>query len=162
MNPNESLVAALTQNLEMLKMTLADFSDTDLVKRPTPTANNAAWQLGHLAVSEVMMMKQIGAKMPELPAGFGDRFSAKTCGQNDLTKLGTKAELLDCLAKTRAATISWAQAATAQQLDQPSPERMRSFAPTAGLLLFGCCSHTMMHIGQLQVLRRALGKPILF
>src|SRR5271170_7679494 len=45
----------LTRNLEMLRMTLADFSDADMLVRPCPGANHAAWQLGHLTAAETRM-----------------------------------------------------------------------------------------------------------
>jgi hypothetical protein len=36
------------------------------------------------------------------------------------------------------------------------------FAPTTGHLALMTASHIMMHVGQLQVIRRKLGKPLLF
>ena len=36
----------------MLQFTLGDFSDADMLARPAPSANHAAWQLGHLIAAE--------------------------------------------------------------------------------------------------------------
>jgi hypothetical protein len=39
---------------------------------------------------------------------------------------------------------------------------MADFAPTVGHLVLMIASHIMMHVGQMQVIRRKLGKPLLF
>jgi hypothetical protein len=39
---------------------------------------------------------------------------------------------------------------------------MAAFAPTVGHLVTMTISHFMMHTGQFQVIRRKLGKPLLF
>ena len=45
-------------------------------------------------------------------------------------------------------------------LDEPSPEKMRSFFPTVGSVLMMAGSHEMMHTGQIAAIRRKLGKPV--
>ena len=45
-------------------------------------------------------------------------------------------------------------------LDSPTPEKLRSFFPTVGSVLFMAGSHEMMHAGQIATIRRKLGKPI--
>ena len=99
--------------------TLADFSDADLLVRPCPGANHAAWQIGHLIVAETGMINACkpGA-MPELPAGFKEKFSKETAGNNDAAFFPKKAQLLEIFAKTRAGTIAWAKALPASELDK--------------------------------------------
>src|SRR4051794_12687205 len=46
MTTTELMADVLAQNLEVVKSTLADFSDADMLVRPAPAANHAAWQLG--------------------------------------------------------------------------------------------------------------------
>ena len=48
-----------------------------------------------------------------------------------------------------------------KDLDKPSPEAFKSWAPTLGDVVAAIVSHQMMHIGQFQVARRKLGKPVL-
>lgn len=163
MSTQEVLVQALTTSADMLKMTLADFSDADLLVRPLPNANHTAWQLGHLTVSEYHMLSAQGAKLPELPAGFEARYAKETSTSNDPAKFNTKAELLEVFAKVRAASIAFTQNASDAQLSaQTANEQMRDFAPTTAALINIFPSHVMMHVGQFQVIRRKLGKPILF
>jgi hypothetical protein len=47
-------------------------------------------------------------------------------------------------------------------LDKPTQGNMAQFAPTLGALLLLQSNHTLMHAGQFTVLRRKLGKPVLF
>lgn len=163
MTLTDFLVKDLASNLQMLNMTLADFSDADLLVRPTPGANNTAWQLGHLIVAETNMGNGVRpGSMPELPAGFADRFTKKTASVDDGKLLGTKDDLLGLLSRARAATIAWLKPLSAQDLDAPGPEKMRDFAPTVADVAALQSGHVMMHIGQFQVIRRKLGKPVLF
>jgi hypothetical protein len=62
--------------------------------------------------------------------------------------------------RVRAGTIAWAKTLTAAQLAAPSP--MPQFLPTVAHVVNLAAGHIWMHCGQIQVLRRKLGKPILF
>ena len=162
MTTQEIIVGSLQVSTQLLNMTLADFSDADMLVRPVPTANHTLWQLGHLIVSETEMLAGQGAKMPELPAGFAARFTPQTAASNEAAKFGTKAELLALFGKVRAASVAFAGSLSAADLDRPtSNEMIRAFAPTTASLILMAGNHIMMHLGQWQVIRRKLGKPIL-
>src|SRR3954469_8548494 len=110
MTINDLLVGQLQQNLGMLQMTLADFSDADMMARPAPGANHATWQLGHLCRAEVNLVNMVKpGSMPELPAGFADRFDKKTSTLDDPKAFATKQELLELFGKIRQATINVAK-----------------------------------------------------
>ena len=164
MNVIEYAVRELTSSAEWLKMTLGDFTDAELLTRPAPSANHPLWQLGHMIVGETMMMGGIKAGiMPELPAGFAEKFDKKSAGKNNAADFGaTKQQLFDLLDKTRAATIAFVKTLKPEDLDKPGPENMRSVCPTVGDMIALQSSHFAMHMGQLQVARRKLGKPVLF
>jgi len=162
MTPNELGADLLQRNADMLKSTLADFSDADMFVRPVPKANHAAWQLGHVIASERGMLAACGAKMPELPAGWAERFSKETSAIDDPSRFASKADLLAMFDKVRAGTIAFAKSATPADLAKPGPESMRSFMPTVGHVLEMVPGHVLMHMGQCQVIRRKLGKPLLF
>jgi hypothetical protein len=158
------LADVYASNLEMLKMTLADFSDADMLRRPAPKANHALWQLGHLVTSETSMVNAVApGAAPALPEGFAQRFGHDMTNCDDAAKFGsTKAQLLDLMTKTRQASIQWVKNVKLPDLDKPSPEPMRRYAPTVGHMAMMVIGHTTMHVGQFQVIRRALNKPILF
>jgi hypothetical protein len=163
MNTIELGIDGLKRNLDFVGMTLGDFSDADMLARPCPGANHAAWQLGHLIVAETGMINGVKpGSMPELPAGFADKFNKEACNKDDAAFFPKKGQLLELFAKTRNGTIAWAKTLSAADLDRPSPEQMQRFVPTIGHLVVMIPVHVAMHVGQFQVIRRKLGKPILF
>lgn len=163
MNQVELAADTLQRNLELLKSTLADFSDADLMVRPAPSANHAAWQLGHLANSESNLLNAVkpGAVTPVSPA-FAEKFNKQTAAIDDPVFFPTKAQLLDTLLNLRTATVAWVKTLTPADLELPMPEKYRPRIPTVGHLLAMLPAHVAMHVGQLQVIRRKLGKPLLF
>jgi hypothetical protein len=164
MNAIEVLVRNVTSSGELLKMTLADMTDADMMTRPCPSANHPMWQLGHLCVAETNLMNMVKpGSMPELPAGFADKFdNRKTNNVDDPAKLATKQQLIDLFIKTRQATVQTIQSLSETDLDKPSPERMAKMFPKIADLVEMQAAHSTMHVGQMQVARRKLGKPILF
>jgi DinB family protein len=159
----EFIVATLKRDVEMVKMTLADLSDAEMLVRPVPGANHAAWQVGHLVVAESRLVSAaVPGAVPPPPQGYPDKFNKETAGKDDPTFFPKKAELLENLTKAREATIAWAQNLKPADLDKPIPPPTDRFAPTVGQLLHMLPLHVGMHLGQFQVLRRKLGRPVLF
>jgi uncharacterized damage-inducible protein DinB len=160
MNSIELILKELTGSPEWLKMTIGDMTDADMLTRPVPAANHPLYQLGHLCAAEVHLMSYCKKGIhSDIPADLGERFGKEASKENDLKKLGTKDELLALHAKIRAQTIAYAKTLKESDLDVPTNV---PFAPTVGQMLTLMSSHIIMHMGQMQVARRALGKPILF
>jgi hypothetical protein len=163
MNQIELAADALGSTLGMFNMTIADFSEADMLTRPVPGANHPAWQIGHLIAAETSMGNMIKpGGMPELPAGFADKFSKETASKDDAGFFPKKAVLVDLLTKTHTAFSNLVRTLTPADMDTPTSGRMATMAPTNAHLVGLATGHLMMHMGQLQVLRRKLGKPILF
>jgi uncharacterized damage-inducible protein DinB len=163
MGQNQILVDVLQQNLGLVQMTVADMTDAELVQRPVPKANNGLWQLGHLAASDARMVNGCAAKtVIELPAGFAEKYTKQNVSIDDPAKLGAKADLLTQLENVRGKMCQWISTLTPADLAKPTPEQIRNRFPTVAHLLTFIPGHTAMHMGQIQVLRRKLGKPILF
>jgi DinB superfamily len=163
MTQMELAADVLARNLEMLKMTLADFSDADMLVRPCPAANHAAWQLGHLTAAETRLTGMFQATgIPELPAGFEAKFTKETASNDDPAFYPKKAVLLDQFIKTRLAAAAWIKTLKPSDLDRPSPEKFAARIPTLGHVVAMLPAHLAMHVGQFQVIRRKLGKPVLF
>ena len=159
----ELMADVLNRNHEMLKGVLSDFSDSDFHARPCPGANHPAWQIGHLINAETFMVSHFDAKaMPKLPDGFDKKFNKETSSKDDPAFFGSKQQLMDQFAKTRNATIAWVKTLKPADMDKPGPEPIRSFAPTLGHVVELLPNHVAMHLGQFQVARRKLGKPVMF
>ena len=160
------LIEQLNSNRDFLNYTLADLSDADMFVRPCPNANHAAWQLGHMISSEASVQKNIAPSTAvALPVGFIDVYKMDANKLDDASKFApfnTKAQLLEWFGKIRGGTIVWVEAMSPEQLDEPTPDKYKAWAATFGELAAGQIVHAMMHIGQFSVIRRRLGKPVLF
>ncbi len=158
------LIADLTKSAAgLLQMHLADLTDADLMHRPVPAANHGMWNLAHLASFECMLAKVVAPdSTAALPEQFAKCGSKGMAGVDDPRQFPTKAEVLDVMGRANAALVAGLPKLTDDDLAKPSPESFRSFAPRLGDLLSMGPMHAMMHLGQLQVLRRALGKPNVF
>lgn len=164
MTGQEVLKTALTSTKDLLNWYLADLSDQDLQYRPAPTANNIAWQLGHLIGAEVFLLyDQIpGAIYPEVPANLKNDYTAQTSSSGPPSGYLTKTHYLEWFNKLRDATLANLEKLSDADLDRPVTSNMAKFAPTLGALLVLTANHTLMHAGQFTVVRRALQKPVLF
>jgi uncharacterized damage-inducible protein DinB len=140
---------------------LADLSDADLLVRPVPGANHIAWQLGHLILSERHMGSQIpGVKYPDLPPGFDKQHGKEACGLD--TGFASKSQYQALFEAGRMATLEAAGRLSEADLDRPTEGQVAKYAPTVGKVLILISTHDMMHGGQFTVIRRKLGKPVLF
>jgi uncharacterized damage-inducible protein DinB len=164
MNARDALKTALAGSQHVLNWYLEDLSDADLLVRPVPNANHIAWQLGHLVDSEPHLLggQLPGVSYPPLPAGWSDQHSKKTASMEPAKGFATKAEYLRLLKQMRDATIAALAKVSDADLDRPTTGSMAQFAPTIGALVVLTSNHTLMHAGQFTVVRRKLGKTVLF
>lgn len=162
MTVKELLRGGLDRARAITNMLLNDLTDEDLRKRPAPAANTAAWQLGHVVASEHQLVSTIRAgSMPELPAGFAEKYTKETASRDDAPTV-SKSEYLRLLDEQRQGTLKVLDMLSDAELEAPCFERMRAFATNNAGLLQLVAEHEVMHLGQISVLRRVLGKPHAF
>lgn len=161
MNTQEAISATMDVSSMVLTSYIGDLTDADLMSRPGDGCNHLAWQLGHLIASECNLLESVqpGAAA-ELPAGFAEKHSKETTGEDDPAKFCTKQEYLDLLEKVREASKAALAKTADADLDQPGPEQFREFMPTVGHVYVLISTHGMMHAGQFVPVRRALSKPV--
>jgi len=163
MTAKDVLKFNLVSTRDMLGWYLSDMSDEELKQRPTPKANNIAWQLGHLINSEVHLGSAIpGAHYPELPASIKGQYDNNASASGPAAGYQNKATYLEWFNKVRNATLDCLERIPDAELDKPTSGNMAKFAPTIGALFILTSQHILMHAGQFSVVRRALGKPVLF
>lgn len=142
---------------------LSDLTDAELLVRPVSGTNHIAWQLGHLITSENGMIGGICPEtMPPLPAGFAERHSKEKATSDNPADFLTKAEYLRLAAEQRQGVLAALDKQSPEDFDKPSPESIRSYAPTVGDAFNLIGLHWLMHAGQWAVTRRKLGRPPLF
>ncbi|MFO0880125.1 MAG: DinB family protein [Gemmataceae bacterium] len=155
----EAVRTALMGTQHLVNWFLSDLTDADLVVRAVPGSNHIAWQMAHLITSEAHLVHEQlpQAVFPELPADFGAKHKDP---QSDHGM--AKAVYLELFGKTREATLAALGTLSDADLDRPTVGKMAPFAPTLGALLLLVSNHSLMHGGQFSVVRRKLGKPVLF
>jgi uncharacterized damage-inducible protein DinB len=160
MNAQKVLKETMSLSRFLMGLYLSDFTEADLLTRPSDAGNTLAWQIGHLIVSEHNMLNGIkpGAS-PALPSGFAEAHSKETARGDG--PFASKAVYLAAMEAQRAATLAAIDTLSEADLDQPAPEAMRSYAPTVGAVFIMIGGHETLHAGQVAVARRSLGKPVL-
>jgi hypothetical protein len=163
MQAKDVLKSTLSSTRNLVEWYLGDMTDQELTVRPVPSANNVAWQLGHLIMAEASLGKNLpGATYPELPASIKEQYTKQTSKTAPAGGYLTKAQYLEWFGKVRAATLANVDRLSDADLDKPTSGDMAKFAPKIGDLVAQLANHTLMHAGQFTVVRRALNKPILF
>jgi hypothetical protein len=157
----ELLANNIRQSKGMIDAFLKDFSDEEMLFRPAKGANHAAWQIGHLANSTRGMVNGCDQSVA---FAFEDdtRFGKSKAGIDDPAFFPKKKEIIDRFDGAVELAADWVGKLSEADLGKASPERLRQFAPTFANVAILLGSHPMMHIGQFSVMRRALGKPVLF
>ena len=144
-------------------MVLGDLSDTDLLVRPVPGANHVAWQLGHIIVSLNYFGETIKpGSMPGFPAQFAEQHAKETAGSDKPADFLSKQEYVRLLDGQRQAFVDLLATVPVSRLEEASPQQMLGYAPRISDLVTLVAEHEMMHSGQISVVRRKLGKPVIF
>lgn len=162
MGQQQTIAAILERGRGMLAKHLADFTDADMLARTSPTANHAAYQLAHLLRTTGPTLTAFApeAKVAMPPKTVGDDKAPPT--SNDPAAFATKDELLGAYSALIDAIVAAVRTMSEADFDKPAPEQFKNFAPTLGQLALMVPFHMSMHIGQIQTIRRKLGKPVLF
>ncbi len=160
----DAIRSALQSTQHLVTWFLSDLDDEHLLVRPTPGANHIAWQMGHLIAAEGLMIREQlpEAAYPDLPAGFAEQYKNTSPARETEVGFSSKAQYIDLFTKTRQATMAALGNLSDEDLDRPTKGRMAPFAPTLGAVFLLVSNHSLMHAGQFSVVRRKLGKPVLF
>jgi hypothetical protein len=164
MTSKDAIKAVLKSTKDMLNWYMGDLNDADFLVRPVPTANHIAWQVGHLVNFENgLLAKTLPHGMPvKLPAGFDEKHTKTTAASDNPKDFYSRAEYLDLFNKVREGIMTAVDKMSDAEGEKASPPEMVQWAPTLNDLLLQTGVHTMMHAGQFTVIRRKLGKPVLF
>ena len=147
----------------MVEKYITDLTPEELLTRPVPKANHVAWQLGHLISAERMLVEGgVPGSMPPLPAGFAERHSKDMAQSDKPGDFLTKDEYLKLAKEIRAATLKVLDSVPDADFGKPVTGRVPPFVQTVGDCFVTVGGHWTMHTGQWVVLRRKLGRPVMF
>jgi hypothetical protein len=154
----------LAHNLAMSKRMVHRFADDltpqEMLHRITPKTNCIAWIIGHLALTDRMMLKRTGVaedRLPELPAGFEQRFSRDE-GCPQAAEFGDTSTLLGVFDKHHDMLTEQVKKMDAKQLDAPLEKPFPPMFTTMLEMISFMSHHTAMHSGQFTIILRHLGK----
>jgi len=160
MNSKEVLQEVLRTARFVMSTYLRDMTDADIHCAPAPGAHTAAWQLGHLLISERAMIDGIssgaGIELPE-------RFEAEHAKDAIAGLSGERLEKRvyeELMHRQRSRTLQVLDQLSESDLSLPAPEFVRAYAPCVGSVFSAIGGHELMHSGQIAVLRRVLNKPV--
>jgi DinB superfamily len=163
MKQSDMLTGLLKRNIDMIKRHLADFSEADMMVRPVPGANHAAWQMAHLAGYVVSTAKAIAPEANlSVPENLLQYRGTETSSSDDPAIFPTKARVLEIVELALNAQIGAVGKMSDEDLDKPTPEEFKRYGMNLAMMVLMGPLHTTMHMGQIQVIRRKLGKPVMF
>jgi hypothetical protein len=156
------IAAAAERSLRYLLEAVADFTADEFVQRPVPNANHALWQLGHLTISEDEMVSEMLTTPDRIAsASFQDSFTRGQASESTLAAFPPPEDVLALLKRVRERSCRWIESLATGGGRNPGPLRMRAYLPTADDVALAIQEHAAMHLGQIQVIRRRLGKRML-
>ena len=144
--------------LEMAKAT----PDDRFYETPAEGGNHAAWNLGHIAVTDDSIRAALGGGDPLLDDDWHDKFKFGSTCQPGSEGYPTREELMNALARCRTSLIAWFSGLTESELVEPLTGGMTQFAADRSMLMGSMASHEAFHAGQMSAARRVFGMPPLF
>lgn len=160
MNANTALKLSIDMGDFIVLSYLDDMTDAEMLHRPAEGANHIKWQLGHLLVAENSLIEKVApGSMPQLPAGFAEKYTRETAGSDNPEDFDSKETLLALYKSQRQGTLNALAAMSEEDFDR---ETGIDYAPTVGAVFSMQGSHGIMHAGQWTVIRRQLGRAPLF
>jgi hypothetical protein len=159
MNAKDAVRAMMNTADFMVESYLSDITPQEMFVRPAPSANQLAWQLGHLISAETRLVEAAApGSMPALPDGFAERHSKETASSDNPADFLSKYEYLKLAKTVRAATLKALENISEADLDKPVTGRVPPFVKRGGECFVTAGGHWILHAGQWVVLRRYLGR----
>jgi uncharacterized damage-inducible protein DinB len=153
------LTFSLIRSRDMLLGFTGDLSPAEMVHRPVPQSNCAAWLIGHLTLTDRRILStMLGVTdLPALPEGFEKRFARdaeapKAADYGDVSALGS------LFAAHRNLLIETVGKASPEVLDRKIDPPHPRFSTVAEAVAF-MALHVILHVGQISTIRRSLGRP---
>lgn len=144
--------------LEMAKAT----PDDKFYEVPAKGGNHAAWNLGHIAVTDDLVRTSLGGGEPVLPTEWHEMFKGGSTCKPGAQGHPSREELLDGLARSRAAVVAWFGGLSESELMEPLSGGIAQLAQDRTMLMGSLASHEAFHAGQISAARRVFGMPPLF
>lgn len=145
----------VTLHTHLFRRCLEQMTEEQARIRLEGRTNSAAFVAAHLVDSRTWTCRMLGLELPE---PFGGAIVYGTSIE-DVTELPGLEEILDEWKAVSAVLEGRVQALTAEELARPASQRFPVEDPSVAGALGFLLHHEAYHIGQLALLRRAVGLP---
>ena len=153
---SQLLARSYAFNVRAARMTTDGFTHDDWAHLPSDAGGNTAhWILGHLVSARLSLARRLGAEAPELE---WEPFFERNATPSSNEDYPAPEELLAELESTGARITRQLEELSDEQAAAewgPFPDGGRTLLDGAQFLFF----HESYHLGQLGLIRRAVGKP---
>ena len=154
------LASSLGTGVWYAKALLADVEPDSFARMPMANFNHAAFNYGHLALYPNKMLELIGRTDAQLELPFGDDLygAGVECVEQDGRYVDMDVTVESFFA-AHDSVLAVLPGVDSEVFAQANPvEGFSDMMPRIGdAITFLCCSHTMMHLGQVSMWRRAMG-----
>lgn len=155
--PADAMAFSLRASKLFLHRIIEGMKPEELLAQPLPELNSIAWMFGHLALVDRRQLKWLGVtELPALPEGFEARFKTTGTAAVAQSDLGEPSEIIAIFDTHRDALIAALPSIDPSFFAQPTEVIRPWFADKGEATLF-MGLHTMLHVGQISAIRRALG-----
>lgn len=163
MTRKEYAIEHVQKSMEYVRELIDSFERNEWFRMPAEPVTHLAWQVGHIPIAEyALLLRRVRGPRPEdeqlLPESFRKRFGRGSVPVADPAQYPPIEEMLDRMESVHREGIEVLRGVADEELDQPPAEPHQRFSTKLGAVWF-CGQHTMMHAGQIGLLRRLLGKP---
>ncbi len=159
----ELLIAGWLLNLKKAEELLADISADEMTRQPHGVVNHPAWTLAHLIHYHPAITSLARGQAVADPAAApnANRYDAGSTPVDDPSLYLAKDALLARYRSGHAEVTKLLETAPPERLLQPPglPRWEQAFTTTRHALVYLMHYHESLHIGQIMVWRRAMGRP---
>jgi hypothetical protein len=146
---------------QVLSKALEDFTDQNATKQSGAIVNHALWTYGHIAVSNAWFRSLLDGVMTPLPDSYNGLFGMGSTPTDEPAKYPSLAEVKKHFAESLEALIAAVERSSEEDLAKPSLGDSGGMAPDRFAAVNRAGWHAAWHLGQITMLRRAMGfKPM--
>jgi hypothetical protein len=159
----DRLLRQLEQVRDTAEKMLAAFeTPDDWTHQVVPGTNHALWFAGHMATADNYFISQIAPERERTFDGWDKHFGMGSKPTSDPDDYPPAAEVLDAMRERRGILLELLRGRTDAELNGPPAAGASDFLPDLGSIFEMATWHEAMHLGQITVVRRALGNRPLF
>src|SRR4051812_27721073 len=163
MSQADRLLRQLGMIRDMSEKMLAAFeSPDDWCRQVVPGTNHALWFAGHMAMTDNYFISRVAPGSEKQFEGWDKFFGMGSKPTNDPDDYPPVAEVLDTMRERRRALIDLLQGRSDAELAAPPAAGASDFVPDLASIYEVAPWHEAIHLGQVTVVRRALGNRPLF